>query len=129
MLDVYLRERETLPFSYEPHGIDCGRLVGGWMNVALGTDLFQERWGAWSDEAGAMAVIAAAGTLNDAMTNILPLRDIVRARVGDIVSFPNEANNMTPLGICLGQQSAFLTPTGGYARVRTMRCDRAWSIL
>lgn len=125
-LDEYLSGFETAEFEWGKN--DCGLFVCGWAKVVTGRDPLV-KLGTWSNELEAQNVIGVNGGSMAAAADIVFVpRNVITARIGDIVHFTQPDQTDGPLGICLGQFSAFLNETSGYRRIKTRHCDRAWSI-
>ena len=126
LLDEWLARFQGKPFVWGE--VDCVMVSFGWVKFATGRDIFAP-FASWSSKEEAEAAIdAAANTLAECVDMVLEPIEVMRAQVGDLVSFPQMQHNMEPLRICLGTASVFLLPDGMH-RVKTSVCNRAWKVL
>lgn len=128
ILTATLREWRRSRFAWSCPD-DCLTGVGAYAGLLTGTDPCAPWRGAYSDEAGARAILAAGGgafvILDKAMTSA-GLKRVQQAERGDVVcaQFGEEQVG----GICLGQFSVFRTPGHGVVELRntSLKILGAW---
>lgn len=111
------------PFAWGSH--DCATWVAEVRRVLTGVDAAKDWRGSYRTASGAMRAIrkAGAGDMASAVTARLgaPLPVVALAQRGDVVCRDRA------LGICTGQDVAFLGPDGLVFQPLTA-CDMAWSV-
>ena len=125
-LFALIDEARSNPYELGVH--DCARLAGQVETALTGVDRWP-RFAGYKTKREALAILAKWGSsfeaAFDAIFETIGV-DVKFARRGDIVCIQTE-DQEKHLGVCLGNQAAFLAPHG-LVFVPTLTCLRCWRI-
>lgn len=122
----YIEHSRAIPFRWGEH--DCATFAAGAVAAITGTDHFESFRGKYADEESAASIVAerAEGEYERLITGILgEPKPIGSAGRGDIVL--SLRYRLPTLGVCLGEQSAFVTKKG-LTFAQTLDSELAWTI-
>lgn len=130
LLNQAIEERRESVFAWGVH--DCCMMASDIIRAFSGVDPAAGFRGRYSDEAGARALIAEYGSLEQLVDSVTGLRgwahvDVRSSRRGDLVFYPNYFSGDPALGVCIGVNSIFPDLKGIAARP-TLDCKRAWRV-
>ena len=107
LLIAYQEEVRFKPFAWGAW--DCCQFTAEWVHRVTGSDP-RGMFPAYSSEAEAREVLAAAGGLLALVDKVAPRVHVSRAREGDLILANEDAG--AALGICCGFYSAHVGPQG-----------------
>jgi len=127
-LALFVEEKRTMPFDWATN--NCAFFACDWLAILTGVDTAHP-WRPEVDSAlTAARVLASLGGLEAIATKTFaahgwPEVVVAKARRGDVVA--HDGDGGPALGVCLGAQSVFASPTGLDFRP-TLTARRAWRI-
>jgi len=109
--------------SFEWGKNDCAHFASNVVKSYTGIDYARHFRYAYKNEIHGYRTLKTLGykSLADLVNSLLPQIGLVRAQRGDVVMYKKS------LGICMGEQSAFLWECGLILHP-TLQCDNAWRI-
>lgn len=128
LLAISIEMAKEKPFVWGTH--DCCLFAADCANAITGIDAAASLRGTYSNEGQATALVETNGGLASLVSSVCSGAGWLRitpkqAQRGDIVCYSE--NDSPALGICVGSQCAFLSPSGITFRPLT-KCSTAWRV-